>query len=323
LYDGGLGRLLKSPCQSEDRRVNQIANAWDMKITPVYKRKYYAGAIYNPRLHKQFPGAILPVKEMDELDLLNQGDIPYSSMSLLQDNRNELETLSGISASLTGGQVTPGDPSAPAKKAELLMAESNVNAAEFLKVFVRGIKELAFHNQFAYYQYTTDKVLKYRTQNGMEQIPKSILQEKVAFNLKTTVESISAFEKARSNLQLVQVALQDPLFANDPMTRWIFWKTVVQNWSEEWADLTPEIENRVAMMIQQQQQAMQMQNALQNASALYSQLARRRGVGDKEIQEQLASLTPQELLAAVYGNNGQPQQPMEAEGEAVEEGAMQ
>jgi len=316
LYDGGLGRLLKSPSQSEDRRVNQIANAWDMKITPVLKRKMYPGAIYNPRIHKQFPGVSLPVKEQDEIEVMHQGDIPPSSGSLLQDNRNEIELLAGISGSLTGGQVTPGDPNAPAKKAELLVAEGSINAAEFLKVFIRGIKELAFHNQMAYYQYTTDKVLRYRSKNGMEEIPKSILQERVSFNLKTTIESISAFEKARSNLSLVQVALQDPLFANDPITRWIFWKSVIQNWSEEWADLTPELENRVFQAVQQQQQESAMQNAMQNASAQFSMVARERGMSDTDIQKALSEMNPQELLAAVYGRPDN--EAVEAEGEAVQ-----
>ncbi len=252
-YTGGLGYKLKSVNESEDKRVNQIANAWDQAIAKYWIRVKTPGSPYNPRVHKMYPGAVITVANRDELTEGGMSDLPGSSFNLLEDNRREAETLVGIPFSLTSGQVTPQDPNAPAKKSELLLAEANVSVSEYLKVYVRSLKQTARQAQFNYYQFRNDDEMDFRTEKGFDRISKQQMIAKGVMTCKSAIESVGKADRARSALGLLGQLMQYPLIAENLSAQYYILKTIIEGWDEEFArnadKLFPE---GIELLIQQQ-----------------------------------------------------------------------
>jgi len=285
-YTGGLGQKLESVNESEDRRVNQISNAWDQAIVKAWKHVQVPGSPYNPRIHKYYPGADIPVGDANELIEMSMGDIPNSSFTLLEDNRRESELLSGVTSSLMSGQITPRDPSAPARKAELLLAESNISISEYLKNIIPSIKKIAYQTQMNYYQFTDmTEEMNYRVEKGFENITKEQMRGKLMFVCRSAVESVVAEQKAQSNLALLSALSNYPMVAQNYVFQWYLVKNIVENWSEDLARnidklFSPELKDLIETQLKQAQ-ALAQQKAQQERMV---KEMRDRGMSREEIQ---------------------------------------
>jgi hypothetical protein len=234
-YMGGLGRKLKSINCAQDKTVNQVSNAWDQAIVRAWLQKVVPGSPYDPKKHKFFPGANIPTKVDGEITELKTSDIPSSSMTMQSHNSREVELLSGIPQYAMSGQVNQQDPTGPARKEELLLAESNVNIGDYVKEYSFGMKELAYQIQSDHYQFTNTKEADYRADMGFESISKREMRAKAKFDNKTAVESVATFEKSKNSYTLFKMIGQHPLIAGDIDIQWAFLKNIMSYWSEDWA----------------------------------------------------------------------------------------
>ena len=273
-YTGGMSAKLKSVNESEDRRVNQISNAFDQAIVKGWIHVKTPGSPFNPRVHKYYPGCIREVADPNELTPDGMGDIPSSSMTLTEDNRRESETLSGIPTNLMSGQVTPQDPNAPAKKSEILLSESNISISAYMKNYVIGLKEEAKQTQYNNYQFRDDDKMDFRTDKGFDDISKQQIMAKGVFTCKSSLESVGSEDKARAALGLLGQLAQYPLFANNLKFQEVMFKVIITNWNEEFArqydNMMPEgmrqlIEQQFA---EAQQMAQQEEEAKKNKGKL-------------------------------------------------------
>jgi len=238
LYMGGLGRKLKSINCAQDRTVNQISNAWDQAIVKAWFQLVVPGSPYNPQKHKYYPGANIPIKVAGELTEAKTTDIPSSSLTLRDYNSRESELLSGIPQYAMSGQSNPQDPTGPARKEELFLAESNINVGDYVKNFSFGMKELAYQTQSDYYQFTNTKEADYRAEQGFETISKREMRARARFDNKTAIESIATYEKAKNSFTLFKMVGTHPLIAGDIDIQWAFIKNIMSWWDENWAKLS-------------------------------------------------------------------------------------
>lgn len=258
-YDGGMAQKLKSVNESEDKRVNQISNAWDQAIVKARMRVVKPNSPYNPRIHKYYPGADIPVSDPNELTEFKTSDIPSSSITLVNDNRIEEELLSGIPKYGMSGQPSPQDPNSPARKTEFLMSQADANIVEFIKYFSFGLIELGEQTQSNYYQFSGSDEISFRADEGLETITKNEMRAKIKMTTKTAIESISNPDKARSNIALLKTVGTHPLIAQDIDIQWELIKNIMTFWDNEWARraeklLTDEKKNMIKARLQQQAQ---------------------------------------------------------------------
>lgn len=253
-YTGGIAAKLKSVNKCEDRRVNQISNAWDQAICKPWFHVQSPGSPYRPRVHKRYPGAIIPVSNERELIESVMSDIPNSSLSLVDDTRRESEMLLGFNLGATSGQTLQQDPTGPAKKSEIELAEGEVSIDDRIRKYSIGYKEKAHQIQMNYYQFTDTTELNYRTDKGFKTITKQEMRAKAMFTMRSAIESINAQDKAKADLALLQVSKEDPLMANNYQFRMYLWESVVQNWSEQHARnkdkvMSPEVQQLIIQQL--------------------------------------------------------------------------
>lgn len=306
-YTGGLGEKLKSVSDSEDKRQNQISNAWDQAIVKSFLHTITPGSPYNPKIHKYYPASIIPVSDPNELTELRTSDIPPSSFTLLEDNRRESELLAGVSINPMSGQVTPQDPNAPARKTELLLAESNISTSEYLKNIIKGIKRVAYQIQMNYYQFTDTSEVNYRTDKGFENISKQEMRGKVMFTCRSAIESVSAQQKAQSNVALLNILMNHPLVAQNYQFQWTLIRSIVVNWSEELAQqieklFSPEIKELIISQLKQAEALAQQQQQIEE----YQKKRKAEGASPEIIQMEL-----QQMMGG-QGGGGQGGQPSTA-----------
>ena len=264
-YNGGLGQKLKSINCAEDRRVNQVQNAFDQAVVRAVKQVVIPNSPYNPQKHLFYPGANIPVSDPNELTEFGFRDIPASSFPLASDNRKAMELLAGFPQNYLSGMPQPTDAEASAKKTGMLIAEGMESITDVVRHISRGFKKLGYQIQCNYYDLLPDEIIQWRIKNGFENITKEEMIKKAKFGCKTAIESVSSFEEARSNLALIQAIASHPLLATNINAQYIMLKSVIENWSEKWAEvvdkmLPPEkIEEMEAQQKAQQQQQTQVQ----------------------------------------------------------------
>jgi hypothetical protein len=252
-YTGGLGYKLKSVNESEDMRVNQISNAWQQAIVKAWKHIKMPGSPFNPNVQRYYPGATITLSDPNELTELGMSDLPNSSFNLLEDNRREGETLVGFPFSLTSGQITPQDPNAPAKKSEILLAEANISVSEYLKVYIRGLKQTAKQAQFNYYQFRNDDEMDFRDGKKFNKISKQQMIAKGAMTCKSALESVDSQERARSTLMLLGQLQQYPMISENLSAQHYLIKTIIDNWDENFARSTDKLfPEGIELLIQEQ-----------------------------------------------------------------------
>jgi hypothetical protein len=268
-YKGGMGEKLKSINCAEDRRINQVQNAFDQAVVRATKQVQIPNSPYNPLKHLFYPGANIPVADPNELTEFNFRDIPASSFPLANDNRRAMELLAGFPQAYLSGMPQPQDAEAPAKKTEMMIAEGMESISDVVNHIARGFKNLGYQIQCDYYELLPEESIKWRVNNGFENITKQEMIKKAKFGCKTAIESISAFEKARSNLVLIKNVASHPLLQSNMYAQYLMLKSVISNWSEEWATqvdqlLPPEMvvvlqkqveQMKAAAAAQQQQEA--------------------------------------------------------------------
>jgi hypothetical protein len=99
----------------------------------------------------------------------------------------------------------------------------------------RGFKKLGYQIQCNYYELLPAESMDWRVKNGFENITKEEMIKKAKFGCKTAVESVSAFEKARSNMVLMKNIASHPLLQSNMYAQYLMLKSIISNWSEEWA----------------------------------------------------------------------------------------
>jgi len=233
-YSGGLGAKLRSINTAEDRRTNQVQNAFDQAIVKAFKHIKTPNSPYNPLKHLFYPGATLPVLGENELTEFKMSEIPQSSFVLGADNRREIELITGMPHNLSG-QPTPGDMEASGKKTAMLLAEGMESVASAVKYLSRSVKRIAFQTQVNYYDLGDEELLKRGMDKGYQGMTKKEIIEKAKMSLKPAIDSVSSQEKARMNLGLYKEVAGHPLFARNMNAQWVMLKSIISNWSEEWA----------------------------------------------------------------------------------------
>jgi hypothetical protein len=287
---GGIGYKLKAVNRMKDKQLNQTLNAWDQKIGTSYKWvKTLAGEpVFNPKIHKKYPSSIIPVSHPDEIVPFEEGDIPPSTFSIMPMIDREGEYLAGIpSTGLASGQVTRSDPRAPAKKAELLLAEASINIADFVKRFVRGYKKLAIQIQKNTYQFTDETKLYYRAGEIFVGISKGDLRNDAAYSMSHAVKSVSARERAQSAIGFQAMVANNPFYVNNLSAQAYIFQLAAQNWDEEFARnmdrlMPPGMQELVTRQVQEAQREAQIQEYIRRRQG--------EGASQEEIDYEVAQI---------------------------------
>ena len=235
-YTGGLGEKLRSINNAEDRRTNQVQNAFDQAVIRAFKHVVIPGSPYNPKKHKFYPGADIPLSDPNELTEMKTSDVPPSSSWLGSDNRREAELLSGVPQHLLSGMQTPGDMEASGKKSELLVAEGMESITSIVVIMGRSMVNIAYQTQCNYYDLNSKDVIDYKINStGWEDISKDEMRQQAIFHCRTALNSVTMFDKAKMNLALMAQIGKHPILAMNVQAQWILLRSIVSNWSDEWA----------------------------------------------------------------------------------------
>jgi len=230
LYTMGLGAMLEGMSSSEDMMTNAITNAWQQAVVKAWKVVVDGSSPFRPRIHRFFPGAIMPVKDPNEITELAQSDIPSSSITLREDNRMEGEMLVGAPRGSFSGQVNQQDPRGPARKTEVLLDQAQINVADYVKHYTVALRDLAYQTQSNYYQFMddTDKI-NFRDDTGLSTLSKMELRTKMRYTLDHAIKAVNAKDLAQSMVAFEAALVDNPMYVGNTSARAFVYETFVEN----------------------------------------------------------------------------------------------
>lgn len=116
-------------------------DAWSIAVARMFK---YKRNVFNPDVNKIFPGAGIPVDEMDDVQLFETGEVKMSSYNEEAIVQKFMEMRGGIGSSQTGRE-SPTDPRAPGIKTMALIREANIKVSAFLRLLSVPLSQMVRH----------------------------------------------------------------------------------------------------------------------------------------------------------------------------------
>jgi len=261
LYQDGMGRKLHDLHVAGNATINHILDA--SVIANSLSLKVRSGTDSARRImeHRWFPGSVLELQNVDDVQQFNFSTPNLSSMIQLFSLIERFgQDVSGI-VNYSMGVADAEDPEAPASKTIALMRKAEIKLRRYIKNLRRSENEAGYQALRLIYQFTP--VERLREILGDENIDESkmYMREPMKVITNATGFAIEKIFAKRDNMTMAGNLLKDPLVAADSIRRSRLWYTIAADFGSSWdkkiIGIMPspeELEQEQAKRAQEQQQ---------------------------------------------------------------------
>ena len=233
IYQPAMGEKLMHVNIAANATLNNTLNASTIANSLSLKVRSGTDAVRALYEHKWYPGSILELSHLDDVDQFQFGTPNLAGLiNLFAIIERFGEDVSGI-VNYQVGKESPDDPTAPASKAFALMRKAEIKLRRYIKCLKRSNNEMGYQALRLIYQFTpkqrlaeilgttVDKVSDYKT------LPIKCKTQATGFSLE------KMFAK-RDNMQMIGMLLKDPMVAGDPLKRAQVYEIVAEEHGSNW-----------------------------------------------------------------------------------------
>lgn len=229
LYQPAMGEKLMHINIAANATLNNTLNASTIANSLSLKVRHGSDAVAALYEHRWYPGAILELMNMEDVDQFNFSTPNLAGLiSLFTIIERFGEDVSGI-VNYQIGKEAPDDPNAPASKAIALMRKAEIKLRRYIKSLKRSNDEMGYQALRLIYQFTPKKRMAEILGIKVEEV-----QDYINLPLKCRTQSTGfALEKLfakRDNMSFTSMLFKEPLVFNDPVKRVQLYELNAKDW---------------------------------------------------------------------------------------------
>jgi hypothetical protein len=228
----------------------------NMTLDSMYQKNIITPITTSPKvqaqfLEKRFTHGIPIEAAPGEIDFLQKymGNIDVGGLIMLMQYIMQYEDDVTKVSSLQSGRETAFDPTAPAAKTIALLKMSGLGMKDYVNHLIPSFNEVGYILLNLYYQMSKE---------GRQYAPRGNMQAVAGGDMFQTLDRREMI--ARTNLQakafsfdfdkqnekqmdlaLLQILRAEPLIANNPNAIYYLLKTIIENWSTKWKNMSEKI----------------------------------------------------------------------------------